>query len=291
MIPAPFEYHAPASLDEAIALLGRYGDGAKLLAGGHSLIPALKLRLQTVEHLIDLGRIDGLGYAREAGGKIAIGALTTHHRVQASELVRERCALLSECAGTIGDVQVRNRGTIGGSLAHADPAADYPAALLALEAEIEATSAAGKRTLGADGFFVDMLTTALEPGEIVTEVRVPVLTTGTGGAYHKVPQPASGFAIVGVAALVTLDGEGRCSRVRIGVTGAAVKAFRARAAEQELTGKGPEEAALARAAALATRGVETSGDMFASAEYRAHLAIVHTRRALAAAVERARAAA
>lgn len=288
MIPAPFEYHSPASLDEAIALLGRYGEGAKLLAGGHSLIPSLKLRLQTVEHLIDLGRIGGLSYLREAGGKIAIGALTTHYAVEASDLLRKKCPLLSECASTIGDVQVRNRGTIGGSLSHADPAADYPAAILALEAEIDATGAKGKRTIAADGFFVDMLTTTLAPGEIITEVRVPALAAGTGGAYLKVQQPASGFAIVGVAALVTLDGKGQCSRVRIGITGAAVKAFRARDSEGALTGKAPDEATLGRAAALASQGVETSGDIFASAEYRAHLATVYTRRALAAAVSRAR---
>ncbi|HUE38687.1 MAG TPA: xanthine dehydrogenase family protein subunit M [Candidatus Binatia bacterium] len=288
MIPASFEYHAAKSVEDALALLGKYGDGAKLLAGGHSLIPALKLRLQSVEHLIDLGRISGLDSIREAGGKIAIGALTTHQAVESSELLRKKCPLLAECAGHIGDVQVRNRGTIGGSLSHADPAADYPAAVLALEAEIEATSAKGKRTIGADGFFVDMLTTALQPGEIVTEIRVPVQAASTGGAYLKVAQPASGFAIVGVAALVTLDGSGKCSRVRVGVTGAAVKGYRAKETEAELGGKAPDDATLARAAERATNGVETSGDIFASPEYRAHLTRVYTRRALAAAVARAR---
>jgi aerobic carbon-monoxide dehydrogenase medium subunit len=287
MIPASFEYHAARSVDDALQLLAKYGDGAKLLAGGHSLIPALKLRLQSVEHLIDLGKIAGLDSVKEAGGKIAIGALATHHAVESSEVVRKKCPLLAECASTIGDVQVRNRGTIGGSLSHADPAADYPAAILALGAEIEATSAKGQRMIAADDFFVDMMTTALEPGEIVTAVRVP-LQAGTGGAYLKVVQPASGFAIVGVAALVTLDGQGKCSRVRIGVTGAAVKAFRAVDAEKELTGKPADDASIAKAAALATNGVDTSGDIFASPEYRAHLTRVYTRRALHSAVARAK---
>ena len=288
MIPAAFEYHAAKSVEDAIQLLGKYGDGAKILAGGHSLIPALKLRLQSVEHLVDIGKIAGLDAIRESGGKIAIGALATHQAVESSDLLRKKCPLLAECAGHIGDVQVRNRGTIGGSLSHADPAADYPAAILALEAEIEAASAKGKRTIGADGFFVDMLTTALQPGEIVTEVRVPVTAAGTGTAYLKVLQPASGFAVVGVAAIVTLDGSGKCSRVRVGVTGAAVKAFRAKETENELTGKAADDAAIARAAERAANGIETSGDIFASPEYRAHLTRVYARRALAKAVARAR---
>src|SRR5439155_4020845 len=196
---------------------------------------------------------------------------------------------LAECAARIGDVQVRNRGTLGGSLAHADPAADYPAAILALEAEIQTVRAGGKRSLKAEDFFVDMLTTALQPGEILTEVRVTPLAARTGSAYLKVPQPASGFAVVGVAALVTLDAKGQCAKVRVGITGAAAKAFRARDTEAALTGGTPDDTTLAQAAAQATNGIETSGDIFASAEYRAHLARVYTRRALAKAVERAKA--
>lgn len=287
MIPAGFEYHKASSVDEAIKLLGQFGDDAKLLAGGHSLIPALKLRLQSVGHLIDLGRIKGLDQIKEAGGKLAIGALTTHQAIESSPLVRSKCALLAECAGSIGDVQVRNRGTIGGSLSHADPAADYPAAVLALDAEIDVTSAKGKRTIAADGFFVDMLQTAIQPGEILTEVRVPAYGAGTGGSYRKVLQPASGFAIVGVAALVTISG-GKFTKVRVGVTGASVKAFRAADVEKELTGKAVDDAAIAKAAALATNGVETSGDIFASSTYRAHLTRVHVRRALAEAAARAK---
>jgi carbon-monoxide dehydrogenase medium subunit len=288
MIPTAFEYHAPTSIGEALTLLGRCGEGAKLLAGGHSLLPALKLRLQSVEHLIDLGRIRDLCYVRSRDGTLAIGALSTHRMVESAEIVRQKCPLLAECAAQIGDMQVRNRGTIGGSLAHADPAADYPAAVLALEAEIDAARSGGKRTLRAEDFFVDMLTTALEPGEIVTEVRVPAIPKGTGAAYLKVPQPASGFAIVGVAALVSLDGAGRMSRVRVGVTGAAPKAFRARETENALTGKPPDEKVIAQAAALATQGAEPVGDLFASAEYREQLVTVFVRRAITAAIERGR---
>jgi aerobic carbon-monoxide dehydrogenase medium subunit len=289
MIPAAFDYHTPTSLTEALSLLGRYGEEAKILAGGHSLLPALKLRLSSVGHLIDIGRLTDLAFLKENGGRLTIGARTTHYQVESSALLRQKCPLLAECAANIGDVQVRNRGTIGGSLAHADPAADYPAAILALEAEIQAVSAGGTRTIKAEHFFVDMLTTALQPGEIITQVQVAPFAANTGSAYLKVPQPASGFAVVGVAALVTVDEKGQCAKVRVGITGAAAKAYRAYDTEAALTGKSPDEAALARAAAQATSGVETSGDIFASAEYRAHLARVYAKRALAKAVERAKA--
>jgi carbon-monoxide dehydrogenase medium subunit len=288
MIPAEFAYYTPASLDEALALLGQYGDDAKLLAGGHSLLPALKLRLISIGHLIDLGRISNLAYIREDKGSLCLGARTTHYEVETSTLLQQQCPLLAECASHIGDVQVRNRGTIGGSLAHADPAADYPAAILALEAEMQTISASGKRSIKAEEFFVDMLTTALQPGEILTEARVVPLAANTGGVYLKVPQPASGFAVVGVAALVTLNAKGQCATVRVGITGAASKAFRAHATEAVLTGKLPDDGTLAQAAAQATNGIETSGDIFASAEYRAHLTRVYTKRALAKAVERAK---
>jgi carbon-monoxide dehydrogenase medium subunit len=288
MIPAEFAYYAPTSLDEALALLGQYGDDAKLLAGGHSLLPALKLRLSAVGHLIDLGRIKDLAYIKEDKGSLCIGACTTHYEVESSALLLQECPLLAECAGHIGDVQVRNRGTIGGSLAHADPAADYPAAILALEAEIQTVSAGGKRSIKAEDFFVDMLTTALQPGEILTEVRVAPLAANTGSAYLKVPQPASGFAVVGVAAVVTLDAKGQCAKVRVAITGAAAIAFRAHDTEAALAGKVLDDTILAQAAVQTTNGIETSGDIFASAEYRAHLARVYTKRALAKAVERAK---
>ncbi len=185
MIPTSFEYHAPKNLEEAFRLLERHGDEAKLLAGGHSLLPMMKLRLAAPRFVIDLGRLKGLNYIREEQGMIAVGALTTHAEVEHSSLLRAKCPLLSESAAAIGDVQVRNRGTIGGSLAHADPAADYPAAILALDALMALQSSSGSRTVSASEFFVDMLTTQLRPGEILTEVRVPIIAKGSGAAYCK----------------------------------------------------------------------------------------------------------
>jgi carbon-monoxide dehydrogenase medium subunit len=288
MIPAAFDYHTPTSLNEVLALLDLYGDEAKILAGGHSLLPALKLRLSSIGHLIDIGRLADLAFLKEDSGRLSIGARTTHYQVESSAFVQQKCPLLAECASHIGDVQVRNRGTIGGSLAHADPAADYPAAILALEAEIQAVSASGMRTIKAEHFFVDMLTTALQPGEIITQVQVSPFAAKTGSVYLKVPQPASGFAVVGVAALVTVDAKGQCATVRVGITGAAAKAYRAYDTEAALAGKSPDETVLTQAAAQATNRIETNGDIFASAEYRGHLARVYTKRALAKAVERAR---
>ena len=287
MIPASFDYSAPKSLDEAIALLGKLGDEGKILAGGHSLVPALKLRLASSGHLVDLSRIEELSFIREDKGAVAIGAMTTHHAVLASSLLKERCPLLPETAACVGDVQVRNRGTVGGSLAHADPGADSPAAILALEAEMVAASAGGKRTIAAKDFFVDMLTTALRPDEVLTEVRVPAMPAKTGVTYLKLRQPASGFAIVGVAAVVTLDGAGKVGRVRIGVTGAASKAFRSEKAEAALAGQSPTAEAIRKAAGASGDGVDMSGDIFASSDYRKHLVKVFTLRALTSAVERA----
>jgi aerobic carbon-monoxide dehydrogenase medium subunit len=281
VIPASFAYHTPQSVNEALALLGEHGDDAKILAGGHSLLPALKLRLSSVGHLIDIGRIADLDYIKEDQGKLCLGARTSHYQVESSALVQQKCPLLAECASHIGDVQVRNRGTLGGSLAHADPAADYPAAILALE------GTGGERVITAEDFFVDMLTTALQPGEILTEVRLAPVAAKTGSVYLKVPQPASGFAVVGVAALVTLDASGKCAKVRVGVTGATATAFRAKDTEAALTGKTPDEKTLDQAAAQSTKGIDANGDIFASAEYRTHLVRVYTKRALLKAVARA----
>ncbi len=285
MSPAQFEYHRPATLTEALQLLQRLPD-ARLLAGGHSLLPLMKLRLATPAHLIDLGRIADLRYIREEGGALAIGALATHWMVESSPLVRQKAPVLAEAAGRIGDVQVRNMGTIGGSLAHADPAADYPAAVLALEAELTADGPAGRRTIPAAEFFTGMFATALRPDEILTQVTVPPLPARTGSAYLKFAHPASGFAVVGVAAVVTLDGRGRCERARIGITGVGPTAYRARAVEEALAGAVPDEKTVAAAAAGATQGIDVNEDLFASAEYRRHLAQVFTRRVVLAAVQR-----
>jgi len=286
MIPAQFDYVAPATLQEALGLLAEHADDAKILAGGHSLIPAMKLRLAQPAMLIDISRLKDLAYVREEGGQIRVGAMTTHYQLEASERMRALCPLLPECAASIGDVQVRNRGTIGGSLAHADPAADWPAAVIALGAEMVAVSARGERVIRADDFFVEMLTTALEPGEVLREIRIPAPPARTGQAYTKLHHPASGFAVVGVAVSLTLDGDGKCSSAGVGVTGVAAKAYRAAGVESALVGAAPDEQTILAAASHAAEGVELNGDIYASAEYRRHLAQVYTRRAVAHAVSR-----
>lgn len=275
MIPANFDYQAPKSIDEAISLLGSNPD-AKLLAGGHSLLPAMKLRLAQPALLVDLGRISGLSYVREAQGKIAIGAMTTHSSIADSSLLRADSPLLAEAAKHIGDVQVRNRGTIGGSIAYADPAADYPAALLALDAEIIARGKNGDRTIMVRDFFAGLFSTALEPNEIITEIRIPK-TTGAGTAYEKFHHPASGFAVVGVAAIVRMAGN-RIESAAIGVTGVTQHAYRDHGVEQALAGRSLND--IRRVCEHAADVPDALGDHFASAEYRKHLAAVYCERAV-----------
>jgi carbon-monoxide dehydrogenase medium subunit len=282
MISQKFDYTAPKSLDEALALLA---GGAKPLAGGMSLIPMMKLRLAAPEHLVDLRRVSGLDYIRESRGGLHIGATATHYDIESSPLVRQKCPLLAETAAAIGDVQVRNMGTIGGSVAHADPSADYPAALQALEAQFVLKGAKSERTIAAADFFVDAFTTRLEPGEIVREVIVPVDDVRTGTSYEKVVQPASGFAIVGVAVRVR-QSEGKFAFVRIGVTGLSNCAFRATASERALDGQPTTPAAIQNAAAVVAGDVDANSDLHASADYRRHLAVVHTARALRIALSR-----
>jgi carbon-monoxide dehydrogenase medium subunit len=282
MIAQNFEYTAPQTLDEALGLLA---SGAKPLAGGMSLIPMMKLRLAAPDHLVDLGRLKDLNYIREEGGAIHIGAMTTHHDVESSALIRGKCPLLGETVASIGDVQVRNRGTIGGSVVHSDPSADYPAALQALEAKFVLKSAKAERTVSAAEFFVDTFTTALEPGEIVREVSVPVEDSGTGTSYQKLVQPASGFAIVGVAARVSRSG-GKITFARVGVTGLAGHSFRAMETERALVGTSGSAGEIQNAAALVAQGVDANSDLYASADYRKHLAVVYAGRALMAAVAR-----
>jgi len=280
MIPQTFEYTAPKTLDEAVALAG---NGAKLLAGGMRLIPMMKLRLAAPEHLVDLGRIKDLNYIREEGGALHIGATTTHYSVESSSLVRAKCPLLAETASAIGDVQVRNMGTMGGSVAHADPSADYPAALQALEAKVVIRGAKGERTVSAADFFVDSFTTTLEPGEIILEIVVPVEEAGTGTSYQKNVQPASGFAIVGVAARVKRSG-GKITLARIGVTGLSNIGYRAAAAEKALEGTAGSPEDVAKAAALVSQGADANSDLHASSDYRKHLATVYAARAINAAL-------
>jgi carbon-monoxide dehydrogenase medium subunit len=284
MISAQFDYVRANTLDEALTLLARNED-ARILAGGHSLIPAMKLRLAMPPLLVDIGRIKDLSYIREDHGQIQIGAMTTHYQIESSDLLKKICPLLPECAGHIGDVQVRNKGTIGGSVAHSDPSGDWPAAIIALNAELVAVSKNGERLVKADDFFVDLMTTALDAGEILREIRINKSNNRTGQAYAKMHHPASGFAVVGVAANLTLDRNGGCERASIGITGVSSKAYRALAVESALTGSVLDEQKIANAAAHAADGVDINGDLFASEDYRRHLAQVFTKRAIAAALK------
>ncbi|HKV38511.1 MAG TPA: xanthine dehydrogenase family protein subunit M [Blastocatellia bacterium] len=283
MIPAQFDYVVAKTLGEAVSLLAENPDEAKLLAGGHSLIPAMKLRLAQPATLIDIARIKDLSYIREEAGQIRIGATATHYQIETSDRLKAICPLLPETASHIGDVQVRNKGTIGGSLAHADPAADWPAAILALDSEIVAVSGKGDRVIKATDFFVGLMTSALEPNEILREIRIKAPGGRFGQSYQKMHQPASGFAVVGVAVSLTLDAGGKVASVGIGITGAASSAYRATSVEKALIGQTVDKATAVAAAAHATDAIDVNGDLYASAEYRRHLVKVYTARAIQAA--------
>lgn len=289
MYPASFEYHRAATVEEAVGLLTRYKDDAKILAGGHSLIPMMKLRLAQPKHLIDIGRVGGLSGIKEEGGQFVLGALTTHFAVESNAAVRQKCAMLAEAAALIGDPQVRNYGTVGGSIAHADPAADWPAVLLALGAEVKAVGPKGARSINIDDFFKDLFTTALHADEILTEIRIPAGGHG-GAAYMKHPHPASRFAVCGVAAAVAVDGAGKCTAARVGVTGVGSRAVRAKGVEALLVGKALDAATVAAAAQKAADGIEINADLQGSVEYKAHLTRVYARRAIEKAAERAKGA-
>jgi len=280
MYSASFEYHRAGSVKEALDLLTQFGEDARLLSGGHSLLPMMKLRLAQPGHLIDIAEIKDLSKIREEGGKIIIGGAATHHKVETSDLIKDKLGLLWMAARLIGDVQVRNRGTIGGALAHADPAADYPAAVLALEGELKLQGPSGARTVKAEDFFIDLMTTAAQHGEILTEVAFAPIPAGAGFVYLKHPQPASGFAVVGVAALAQLDKKGNFAKLRVGVTGLGPKAFRALTVESALAGKAPQPDAIKAAAAKVADGIDALSDIHASTEFRTQLAQVYTRRAI-----------
>ena len=286
MYPAPFEYHRASSVQDALALLSQYGDDAKLLAGGHSLIPVMKLRFTAPSHLIDIGRLPELSGVTEAGGTLRIGAATRHADVIASPVVRAKAPILAEAASHIGDPLIRNMGTIGGSVAHADPAADLPAVLLALGATMVARGPGGERTISVDDFFTDVFTTALRPDEILVRIDVPPPGGSAGGAYAKNADPASGYAIVGIAAQLTTSG-GTITAARVGMTGLGPKAMRLTAVEQGLAGKPATAASIDAAASAASDGVGFSDDSMRSAAYKANLARVYTRRALVQALARA----
>jgi aerobic carbon-monoxide dehydrogenase medium subunit len=284
MFPAAFDYYSPTSVPEAVKLLG---NGNKILAGGHSLLPLMKLRLAEPPALVDIGRIAGLDEIGEDGGTVVIGARATHSMLEHSPLIARAVPLLAQTAAWIGDIQVRGRGTIGGSLAHADPGGDLPAAILALDALLTAVGPSGSRTIAAADFFRGMLSTALADDEILTEVRVAALPPRTGTAYQKFPNPASRYAIVGVAAVVTLGSDGAIARAAIGVTGFGEQAFRASAVESALAGKRPTEAEVTAAAEQADQGRTPLGDIHASDRYRRHLSHVLAKRAVLEAASRA----
>jgi len=287
MYSANFDYHRAKTLADAQRLLAAH-PGAKLLAGGHSLIPLMKLRLASPSAVVDIGRIAELRGISRSGDSIRIGALTTHAEIAASADVQKAAPALAEAAMLIGDPAVRSRGTIGGNIAHADPASDLPTVLVALDARIVAVGASGERTIGADGFFTGIMSTALAENEVVTAIVVPVAPRGQGSAYVKFPHPASRYAVIGVAAAVTMANN-QCSAARVALGGLLPHATRATAVEQALTGKSLDTATIASAAAQVASdlGGEVTGDIFASAEYRAAVAPVYVKRAIAAAAARA----
>ena len=287
MITHPFTYEAPATLDDAVKALGRSRE-AKVIAGGHSLIPLMKLGLAEPELIVDIRRIAGLREIKSENGAIVVGALATHRSIADDTTVAKALTALAEAAAAVGDLQVRSRGTIGGSLAHADPAADEPAPSLAFDATIRVVGPKGRRDIPAREFFKGTFETALGQNEIVVEIRFPVPAARSGSAYAKFAHPASGFAIVGVAAVVGLKADGTIERAAIGVTGAAAKPFRATAAERALAGTRGDASAIAAAAAKAADGVTMLSDLTASSEFRQQLVVVHARRALESAMERAR---
>jgi aerobic carbon-monoxide dehydrogenase medium subunit len=282
MIPAQFEYQRPASLAEAVEALASGGEDAKPIAGGQSLIPLLRLRLAYPSMLVDVGRLSELRGVRDTGAALEIGALTTHYEVVRDALIREHCGLLADATATVADPAVRHRGTIGGSLAHGDPAGDLPAVVAALDATLIATGPGGEREIPATEFFLDYLSTALAPGEILTRIRVPKLGPGWGYRYEKFQLSAQDWAVVGVAALARRD-NGHVAEARIGLTNMGMVPVRARAAEAAAAGAEASRAALAAAGANAAEGTDPPNDLRAAPDYRRHLAQVLTGRALAAA--------
>jgi carbon-monoxide dehydrogenase medium subunit len=283
VIPTAFDYVRATSLDDALAKLAATNGEGKFIAGGHSLVPQMKLRLSEPKVLIDIARIPGLSGIREKDGKIEIGAGTVHHDIASSALLQQQCPVVSDAAAEIGDPQVRNRGTLGGSLAHADPAADYPAVMLALDAEIHVKGPKGWRTVTARDFFQDLFTVDLAPDEIIAGVE---FTPVHAAAYAKLPQRASRFAIVGVAAALHVTG-GRIQSARIGLTGAGPKAVRLRNVEEALAGKTASKETLAAVAQQASADLQVlNSDIHASKEYRRAMIPVFTRRALEAALRR-----
>jgi carbon-monoxide dehydrogenase medium subunit len=285
MIPPSFDYHAPKTLPDALKLLGQLGEEAKVLSGGQSLLPLLKLRLASPGHVVDIGRIPGLDYLKEDGGFLKIGALVRERALEDSKLVRDKYPILADTASVVADPLVRNLATICGNLAHGDPANDHPATMLALGASVVATGAKGERTIAVSDFFKGLFTTALEPSEILTEIRIPVPPAGSGGAYVKLERKVGDFATAGAAAFVVLDGSGAFQKVGIGLTNVGMTPYKAGKAEQHLTGKKAD--AIPEAARIAAEGVSPEPDRRGSTEYKKEMSRVLCARALRKAYERA----
>ncbi|MFL5760816.1 MAG: FAD binding domain-containing protein [Thermomicrobiales bacterium] len=277
MFPSEFEYYRASSVDEAIKLLGDHPD-AKIIAGGHSLLPAMKLRLAAPTGLVDIGHIENL-HGISVNGGATIGALTTYRELEDAQELKSQFPIIAETANVVGDPAVRSRGTLGGSLAHSDPAADFPAVILALGGSVKVVGPSGERTISADDLFVDLFTTSLAEDELLTQVVIPSPSGHIGMAYEKHSHPASGYAVVGVAVVLGIS-NGTCQSARIAITGATTKATRATAAEQALVGQPLNADTVANVAEHAADGIEANGDIYASAEYRTHLVKVYAKRAL-----------
>jgi carbon-monoxide dehydrogenase medium subunit len=287
MIPPVFDYHCPKTLEDAVALLSRYGDAAKVLSGGQSLLPMLKIRLASAEHLIDIGKIPGLAYLREEGGVLKIGACTSESTLEESDLIRSRYPILHDTTRVIADPLVRNRATVGGNLAHGDPANDHPAAMIALRAQVVAIGPGGERVIPVNQFFRGLFSTALAADEILTEIRVPVPPARSGGAYVKLERKVGDFATAAAAAQVTLGTSGSIEQVGLALTNLGSVPIQVSAAESYLAGKAPSEAVIAEAGRLAAEAAEPSPDRRGSIEYKREMARVHAQRALKLAIPRA----
>jgi carbon-monoxide dehydrogenase medium subunit len=287
MIPPSFEYLRPSTIKEAVGLLKQHGDAAKILSGGQSLIPMMKLRIARPEYVIDINRIPGLEYIKEDAGYLAIGGLTREADLESSDLIRTKFPIIHDTAGFIADPQVRNMATVGGNLAHGDPANDHPATMLALGAQVIATGPSGSRTIAIDDFFVSLFTTALKGDEILTEIRIPMPPAHSGGAYFKLERKVGDFATVGVAAQVTLDAGGLCSKAGIGLTNVGGTPLRARKAEDYLKGKKLDDSTIKQAGQLAADESEPSSDLRGPEDYKKAMVMELTRRALGRAGERA----
>jgi carbon-monoxide dehydrogenase medium subunit len=287
MIPQSFEYLCPETIPEAIALLQEHGDGAKILSGGQSLIPMMKVRLARPEYLIDINQIAGLQYIKEEGGFLKIGGLTREADLEASEVIQSKYPIIQDTAAMIADPLVRNMATVGGNLAHGDPGNDHPATMLALDAEVICVGPRGERAIPVKDFFVSLFTTQLEHGEILTEIRIPIPPAGSGGAYFKLERKVGDFATVGVAAQITVDGSGICRGAGIGLTNVGPTPIKANRAEDFLIGKTIDESQINQAAQMAAADAQPSSDLRGPAEYKSSMVKELTKRALTRAHERA----